>query len=660
MQKSEFERKEQAAALLESSTLSDYIKTIFESFKTARRPFEEIWEECWYNFLGQYQANTVWRKETEGTGNRSKVFIKLTTLKCHTAHSKIMDVFSRAEGDVPFDAIPVYPEMMGLTPEQAKELAERFKGKLKDHFRYIELGEKMDVAILECAILGTAVLKGPIVERRERPHVQMRQIAGMPVNQIASDINPYELTTIVETVPTIDHIPLWEYYVDPNARSRADSIGEIHFQRLLPAHFKKLAYQGGYNREAVMLAAARVSERSEDEDGRIRQLGDNYMGEQGKKDERISALEYQGLVPVHLLEEAKVQIPNGVHEHDSIEAYAVLGADGIVVKACVNPIGRRQFHVCPYKKRPHVIYGQGVAEAMRDSQKMINSGARLYVDNKALSGNGMVAINLDRINTKKTKNLKIYPGKTIYTKGGIKPKDAVDSIEFKDVTSGIRELMEMFERFADEETGVPKYTHGEQGSFLNKTATGMSMLMTAANINLKSVMRNIDTFFIEPIVESFHQWFMMFDQDQGMKIPLKIKAEGTDSLMAKEIKLENIMRFMQICSQPQDAIFQDRVKLMKMISRLLETGDIMRSDEEIAQIMEEMNKRGGQGKDLRESVKIERLYPFLARSEQTQILQLMGIQPEQDPNLVPEPDEQDAPHLDTSNQKGVPALIRGS
>ena len=35
--------------------LSSFINTIFEEFKSSKKPFEDIAEECWYNFLGQYQ-----------------------------------------------------------------------------------------------------------------------------------------------------------------------------------------------------------------------------------------------------------------------------------------------------------------------------------------------------------------------------------------------------------------------------------------------------------------------------------------------------------------------------------------------------------------------------------------------------------------------------
>lgn len=613
------------------SALSAYVTDIFSSFKEARLPWEAIWEECWYNFLGQYQPNLVWKPKTEGAKNRSRAFVKLTTLKCHTAHSKITDVLFGSGINIPFEMKAVNTADTGLDADKIKEIVHQSEERLKDHFKAINIHQIYDTSILELGILGTAILKGPIVEIQKKQRAVKRMIGGVPASEVAPDVNPYEIQTYKEIVPVIDPIPLWEYYVDLNAKTPAESIGEIHFQRLLPAQFRRLAYQGGYIKENV-LEAARRARTTDTDDKRYIQLADNFTGERGIKDNRVSVLEYWGLVPVEMLSDAGVELPEDTDIEDEIEALVVLAADGIVIKACVNPLGHRPFFVCPYKKRPHVIYGMGVAEAMRDSQKIINSAVRMIIDNKALSGNGMVGINLDRLDTKRMKNdFTVYSGKTWYVKGNFSPKDAVDSITFADITSGLRELMELFERFSDEETGIPKYTNGEQNNFLNKTASGMSMLMTQANINLKTVVKNIDIYWTEPIVEAFSSWFQNFEPVAGQaSLPLKTKATGTDSLIAKELRMENLMKFMQVTANKEDAIFMDRTKLIKEIANILETRDVMRSDEEIKELMQELTKMGNQGKDWREIVDIDRLFPFLTRSEQVQVLSLLGIQPSTD------------------------------
>jgi len=610
---------------VEYTELSNYIKGLFDEFKNGRKPFELIWEECWYNYIGLYQPNLNWKPKTEGAKNRSRVFIKLTTLKCNTAHSKIMDVIFGKSTCIPF-------ELEGLVDGgQMADYINAMEDVLRNHFKSVNILDVFDTAILDMIIFGTAVLKGPIIERRIKHVVVPRTIGGMPVSEIASDVAPYSHDIQDELIPVVDVIPIWDYYTDVNANSPADAIGEIHFQRLLPAMFKQKFRSDGFIIENVDEAYQRATTDPEDaEDSKRIQLGDNYSGSYGKKDKRVSVLEYWGLVPVKMLRDAGVQVSDKFADDDSVESFVVLAADGLVIKACVNPLNRRPFYVCPYKKKPHVIYGQGVAEAMRDSQKMINSSARMIIDNKALSGNGMVGLNLSRLDTRRMNNdFSIYGRKVWFVKGNFSPRDAVDSISFPDVTGGLRELMEMFERFADEETGIPKYTHGEQSTFLNKTASGMSMLMTQANINLKTVIKNIDSCWIEPIVEAFYDWFATFgDVSEMAGMPAKVVATGTDSLIAKELRMENLMKFMQVTSNREDAIFMDRVKLIKEIADILETRNILRSDEEIKQIMQQMSQMA-KPNDMREFVDIDKLYPYLTREEQVQVLQLIGIQPSQ-------------------------------
>lgn len=570
-----------------AGALSSYVQAIFESFKVARLPFEETWEECWYNFIGQYQESKVWKRKTEGQQHRSRIFIKLTGLKCHTAHSKIVDALFAGRIIMPFEVEAINVEELGIPEQVASSLATRMKEKIEAHFKKIKIKKKIDLAILEMSIFGTSILKGPIISTKRVAKVRTKQVAGIPLHQIDTDVSPYEVYHVDEMLPDIDRISIWEYYADPNARSQQDSIGEIQFQRLSPSQFRLLARQGGYNTKAVFEAARRATTDDPNDKTRI-QLADKYTGVSHEKDNRVSVLEYWGLVPVAMLKAAGVECPEDVDDEDSIEALVVLAADGIVIKACINPLGRRPFFVCPFKSIPGQIYGVGPAESMRDSQKMINSAARLYIDNKALSGNGMVGINLDRVNTKRTQNLDVYTGKTWYIKGNFAPREAIDTITFPDITFGLQELISTFERFADEETGIPKYSSGAQADWLNKTATGMSMLITQMNINLKTVIENIDDHFIEPIVEAFGEWFRQFSDDDLLSLPLKYKATGTDSLMAKEIKLENYMRFMQLTSSPQDAIFVDRAKQIRMLSKMMDTEDVVRSEAEIMSLLQNM------------------------------------------------------------------------
>ncbi len=620
------------------SGLVSYIKDNFEEFKKSRQPFEDKAKELWFNFLGQYQANLNWRNK-EGEGNRSRIFIKVTTLKCNTAHAKISEAIGN---DISFKLEEISELALPIGKEIIAEIIKRREEFLHKHLKDISFMDIVDREILNMTIFGDGILKGPILISKQIPVIERKMIAGIPAETFDVSMSPYDFRYENQDVWVIDAVPWWEYYTDCNAivNPNRKAIGEIHFKRLLPAEVRSMCRGEGYIKENVKYVCDMAYE-SDPDDKKYEQLGDNYTGESGNKDKRVSLLEWWGLTPVKYLKNIEgVEIPEGVGEDDDVEAVVLLGGDGKLLKAQVNYLGKRAFHVCPFKRNPNMIYSEGVASLMRDSQKMINSTARMIIDNKALSGNGMIAINQDRINWKKTNpsgKLEIYPRKVITVKGNYNPRDCVDSIAFPDVTAGLKDWLMTFMQFADEETGIPKYAQGEGASFLNKTATGMSMLISQMNINLKPVLKNIDEYWIEPIIEAFDSIFMTMGMyPKELQIPLKVKALGMASLMAKEILAENLLKLLQITQNPQDAILLKRPQVIREIAKCLNLSDFVNDDQQIQQIMESLSSKKEPIEQ--KKVAIEKLYPQLTREEQQQILGELGIAP----SLTPEQEQQQA------------------
>jgi len=53
-------------------------------------------------------------------------------------------------------------------------------------------------------------------------------------------------------------------------------------------------------------------------------------------------------------------------------------------------------------------------------------------------------------------------------------------------------MFDKFRQLADEQTGIPCYCHGQTGvQSMTRTASGMSMLLGAASLNIKTVIKNL-------------------------------------------------------------------------------------------------------------------------------------------------------------------------
>ena len=144
--------------------------------------------------------------------------------------------------------------------------------------------------------------------------------------------------------------------------------------------------------------------------------------------------------------------------------------------------------------------------------------------------------------------------------------------------------MRSLDVFADETTSLPSYTHGETGKSLNKTATGMSMLMGAANVALKSTIKNIDDFLMEPMIEALYHWNMEFNSKDYIKGDLKIIARGSTALVQKEVQSQRLLQFLSLVSNPMDSGLVDRNQLIRDIAKSMDIDpdEIVKSEEQIA------------------------------------------------------------------------------
>jgi len=147
-------------------------------------------------------------------------------------------------------------------------------------------------------------------------------------------------------------------------------------------------------------------------------------------------------------------------------------------------------------------------------------------------------------------------------------------------------MFDKFRQLADEQTGIPSYSHGQTGvQSMTRTASGMSMLLGASSLNIKTVIKNLDDFLLKPLGESYFQWNMQFLEDElDVKGDLEVKATGTNSLMQKEVRSQRLTTFLQTAQSPAIAPF---VKISKLVSELaysldLDPDEILNDPEEAA------------------------------------------------------------------------------
>ena len=124
----------------------------------------------------------------------------------------------------------------------------------------------------------------------------------------------------------------------------------------------------------------------------------------------------------------------------------------------------------------------------------------------------------------------------------------------------------------------------------------MSMLMGAAALNIKTVIKNIDDYLLKPLGETLFQWNMQFNKDMPeIEGDLNIKAQGTTSLMTKEVRSQRLMTFMQVAS---NQFLAPHIKWHSIIKEIAKSMDVdpeqvLNDPEQAAIFMKQMGDMNG-------------------------------------------------------------------
>jgi hypothetical protein len=156
------------------------------------------------------------------------------------------------------------------------------------------------------------------------------------------------------------------------------------------------------------------------------------------------------------------------------------------IELCEAIRARPQTAVTPILM-PHCFYGLSIADLVMDLQLIKSTVLRQILDNLYLSNNGRHVIsdqvNLDDMMTSR-------PGGIVRLKSGATPAQGhVMPLETPLVAAAAFPVLEYLDGVREGRTGVTRYTQGLDADTLNKTATGISQIMAAAQARIELIAR---------------------------------------------------------------------------------------------------------------------------------------------------------------------------
>ena len=607
---------ENEAQDIELANLGARLKTLYREYKDARRDIEDEWLMDLRQYNGQYEPDVIARLDSQGA--RSKVFVGLTRTKVMAAYSRIVDLMFQAS-DTYFGIRPtprptidpmkamqmrqqamqevaaasgmptadgmndlVTARMEELEPmflDAEKQIAEEASKEMTidilDQLTEANADQKIKSAIMEACIFGSGAIKSGTVS------IDRSQSYSKVVNEMGE--SGFALSMIEKVVPDIESVSIFDLYPDPYCTNLRDCDGLFRRHILTKRQLRELKDLPGFDSEEIeeVIRTQRKGDHTEETHERTRReiSGVNDQGES----RRYEVLEYWGCIDGQDLQDYGVDLDEDTDLTQQFDSNVWL-LSGKVIKIQLNPVMgyKIPYQIFPYERSPHQFWGTGVPKMMRDSQSTMNAATRIYLDNMALSSGPMLEVNSDLLAAGEDPT-DIHPWRVFLREGGDGTMPAVRFFQPIANANGLTSIIDIFRRFADETTSLPSYTHGEQTKSLNKTATGISMLMGAANVALKSTIKNLDDFLVRPMVESLFHFNMQYGTNEKSKGDLKVIARGSTALIQKEVQSQRLLQFMSLLGSPEDQMLVNRPQLLKQIAESMDIDPeaFMKSEEEI-------------------------------------------------------------------------------
>jgi len=505
----------------------------------------------WDSFKGNYNAASLKKwTESEATGWRSDVFVRLTKMKVVSATASIEDIMLQG-GNLPWEVSPTenpVNAMSGIQLDEKliEERCQNMKRKIKDTITETLAVWPFIGSIQEQSIYGWSFLSFPMLKDYERVSFEARvpEVGFIVPEELKNEQMRFFPKIEKYRLPSLVHPSVWDVYWDLEDPDPQKGQATIQRMDVSPGMLRAIAEESPhlYDMEVVNQVIGKFKDATGTTDSR-----NPYLATLPERKRGIVILSYYGRVEKTLLKKEGVDTVDRIGKETEILC-ALAGAEDDMMmirppKENRLPMKRRPLWISRWEHGMHEPGGIGIPENIKDAQQMVNSAYRRFIDNKSLAGNLMMAGKSGDLAPGQDRHPR--PGKWFELAEHVQDvRAAIQYFSPPDIGDGLLDLINLAERFADEESNLPKILQGEMARHQPKTAFEMSKLVQSANKTLSKVIRNIDFEHVEPYIRALYTYFMIADPDENIKGDYTCKATGFNSFMDKQVKGANLLNML--------------------------------------------------------------------------------------------------------------------
>lgn len=538
---------------------------------------------------------------------RSTVFIGMTRMKTNAAEARLADILLPTD-DRNWGIQPTpKPSMMGMAKDNrlagdkftgqpmvdpetgqplrmkdvaqaairvAREKALAMQTQIDDQLVECDYNSELRKVIHDSAVLGTGVIKGPIVTNRVRKAWQpMTDATGQTIHQIEM---------VEELSPASFRVDPRNCYPDPGCGEDVhDGKGMYERQQLTIKQVRDLAKQPGYMADQLR----KVLEEGPKRSASLQELKDEEQRDIAR--DVYELWEYWGEVDHEDLEAAGVELG----EKDMLRSVnaCVVMINNTVVKAYLNPLdaGDLPYDFYVWEKVAGSCWGYGIPHLMRSQQKVLNAAWRQLMDNAGVSSGPQIVMKPSLIQPA-DKRWELSSRKIWFATDDMDDvRKSFATFEFSSHQQELSGIIEMATQLADAETGVPQLLQGEQGAAPD-TVGGMTMLMNSANVVLRRLVKQFDDMITRPHIRRYYDYNMLYSEEEDIKGDFSVDARGSSALLVRDVQNQAFLNLLAAGANPVYGQFLDTKKLFEkaLQAQHIDPAEVFKSDEEIDKMME--------------------------------------------------------------------------
>lgn len=467
--------------------------------------------------------------------------------------------------------------------DEAQERAKRMEAEIADQLKECRHNAVSRDVIRDACVLGTGVMKGPVVGARRR--MQWRAATDPATGQTVHVMEHRD-----DPRPMFYRVDPWAFFPDMAARNMDENESVFERHLMTAKELRAMARQPGFIEDSIR----RVLQ------GGARKNSPSYLTDlraiagaaQVDETDRYTVWEYHGPLTAEDMRElcsclGRDDIKQDYAEADPLVEVPVViwFAQGEVLKFGEHPYDRGEsiYSVFNLQSDDATLFGYGIPFMMRDAQAVLNGAWRMMMDNAGLALGPQVEID-PSVGEPLDGTYRLLPRKIWLRKESAelnRPLLRVYNIDSRQ--QELAGIIQLARQFIDDETGLSQIAQGEQGSHTTQTAQGMSILMNSANINFRRIVKNWDDAITVPTITRLYDWNMQHNPRDEVKGDFDVDARGSSALLVREMQAQNLMTLANLTGHPVlGGLLKAAPLLRKTAEVMMLSGDsIVKTDDEI-------------------------------------------------------------------------------